>query len=135
MEIQNDRERARPFNSRVSIVNLKETRNKAGLLAKRVIPVTTTPVEIYRTAVNSTTVNLNINITNSSATPSKIRLWVSDKNLPVLEDLYESGVKLDPDATFIRSYILLSNNEALFAMSDTLDNVIRIDGSDDRTSF
>jgi hypothetical protein len=135
MEIQNERGRTNPFNSRVNLINLKETKNKAGLLAKQVIPVTAIPVEIYRTAVNSSTVNLNINITNASTAASKIRLWVSDKKIPDLEDLYESGVKLDPDATFIRSFALLSNNEALFAMCDTPDNIVRLDGSDDRTSF
>jgi hypothetical protein len=39
---------------------------------------------------------------------------------------------MDPDAVYNRSYIMLSNNEAIFALADQNDIVIRLDGLDDR---
>jgi hypothetical protein len=59
-------------------------------------------------------------------------MWVSDKAAPTMEDLYESGIVMEPDAVYNRSYILLSNNEALFVLADVSDNVMRLDGLDDR---
>lgn len=120
-----------PFTSRVTKIDSEDYKNKTGLLAKRVLPAGQI-VEIFRTHRLSLTVYVNINITNANSNQSKVRLWVSNKTNPTLEDLYESGIMLEPDAVYNRSYVLLSNNEALFAMSDIADNVVRLDGLDDR---
>lgn len=120
-----------PFTSRVKKINSEDYKNKSGLLAKRVLPAGQL-VEVYRTHKLSLTVYVNINITNANTATSKIRMWVSDKAAPTMEDLYESGIVMEPDAVYNRSYILLSNNEALFVLADVSDNVMRLDGLDDR---
>ena len=122
-----------PFTTRVIKVDSNDYKNKAGLLAKRVLPALEV-VEIFRTHRLSLAVYVNVNITNANAVQSKVRLWVSNKTAPTLEDLYESAIVLDPDAVYNRTYVLLSNNEAVFALVDVSDNVIRLDGLDDRPS-
>lgn len=130
---RNFRNFADPFTNRVTKIDSEDYKNKAGLLAKRVLPALEV-VEIFRTHRLSLAVYVNINITNANTAQSKIRLWVSDKTQPTLEDLYESGIQLDPDAIYNRTYVLLSNNEAVFALADMSDNVMRLDGLDDRPS-
>jgi hypothetical protein len=120
-----------PFTSRVTKIDSEDYKNKTGLLAKAILPVNQIK-EIYRTHTLSLSVYVTINITNASTNQSKVKIWVSDKTQPTLEDLYESGIILDPDAVYNRSFILLSRNEALFAVCDKADNVIRLDGFDDR---
>lgn len=120
-----------PFTSRVTKINSDDYKNKYGLLAKRVLPAGQL-VELYRANKLSVAVYVTVNITNANTNQSKTRLWVTDKVQPVMEDLYESGIFLESDAVYNRTFILLSSNEAIFALCDIGDNVVRLDGVDDR---
>lgn len=113
------------------IRNSSDYKDRNGLLGKAIL-IENEIVKIYTVSDKSKYVTANINIVNNTTSSVEVKLWVSEDDIPTEVDLIESKIVLEPDAVYIRNYLILDKLESIFAQSTSDHVIIRIDGYDDR---
>lgn len=113
------------------IRNSSDYKDRNGLLGKAIL-IENEIVKIYTVSDKSKYVTANINIVNNTTNEVEVKLWVSEDEIPTEVDLIESKIVLEPDAVYVRNYLILDKLESIFAQSTSDHVIIRIDGYDDR---
>lgn len=113
------------------IRNSSDYKDRNGLLGKAIL-IENEIVKIYTVSDKSKYVTANVNIVNNTALDVEVKLWVSEDDTPTEVDLIESKIVLEPDAVYVRNYLILDKLESIFAQSTSDHVIIRIDGYDDR---
>lgn len=113
------------------IRNSSDYKDRNGLLGKAIL-IENEIVKIYTVSDKSKYVTANVNIVNNTALDVEVKLWVSEDDTPTEVDLIESKIVLEPDAVYVRNYLILDKLESIFAQSNSNHVIIRIDGYDDR---
>lgn len=117
----------------INVRDRESERDKEGNLGKAIL-VANEVTNIYKALPKTIKTIANMNIVNANDDddiPAIVTIYISSKKEPTLIDVYERKIKLEKNATFSRSNVIMSANESVFMVSDKDNVVVRIEGFED----